>query len=80
MLLTIQQLIAAQQNAAHCRHLDKKADAPNSPFIFDELDILSRRTLPDGAIQNFVPAFLKKAVLMQEHESTISSQPEARRM
>lgn len=42
LFLTIQQFKPAQQDDDHFRHLAKKADAPDSPFIYEEFGILSR--------------------------------------
>lgn len=39
-LLTIQQFVPAQQDDVHIRHLAEKADAPDSPFIYNDFGIL----------------------------------------
>lgn len=76
--LTNQQFVAGQNDDAHCRHLAEEADVPDSLFIYDDFNIFSRYARLDRAVQKFMPAFLRKAVLDLEHDSATLGHPGAR--
>lgn len=64
-LLKAQRFIAAQREDSHSRHLVKTADTPESLFVYEEYNIVSKRARPDGAAQKSL--FLTWAVLKKQH-------------
>lgn len=77
-LLTIQELVASQQEDALCWFLIKEADALDRPFLHDKFDVLSKRAKLTVATQKFVLSSIRKEEFRYEHYSTMFDHSGAR--
>lgn len=78
--LIVQSLMPAQTVNTYCRQFDKEMDTLDSQYIYVIFGIPSRTGHCDGTTQNVVLLSLQETVIIHEHYSTISHDPDSRQL